>query len=94
MPYWVYILRCADDTLYTGIATDVDRRFRAHAGGRGAKYTRTHGAVEIVYRACCGEKGDALRREAAIKKLTRAEKLALIAADISNSGTKEGGILP
>ena len=87
MAYWVYILRCGDGSLYTGIATDVERRFREHASGRGAKYTRSRGAEAIVYREELADKGCALRREAAVKKLTRAEKLALIAAsDVAQKG--------
>ena len=80
MAYTVYILRCADDTLYTGIARDAEKRLAAHNAGRGAKYTRSRAPVTVVFRERCGEKSAALRREAAIKKLTRAEKLALIAA--------------
>ena len=80
LDWFVYILRCADGTLYTGSSTDVDRRCRTHNAGRGAKYTRSRAPVTVVFRERCGEKSAALRREAAIKKLTRAEKLALIAA--------------
>lgn len=79
MGCWVYILRCGDGTLYTGTANDVDRRAAAHAGGRGAKYTRGRGPVEVVYREECPDRGAALRREAAIKKLKRPEKLKLVA---------------
>lgn len=71
------MLACADGSLYTGIATDVDKRFAAHKSGRGAKYTRSHPPVAVVYREACGDKSAALRREAAIKKLPRAEKLKL-----------------
>lgn len=78
MNYWVYILRCRDDTLYTGITEDVDRRAAVHNSGRGAKYTRGRGPVTVVYREFCGDKSAALRREIAIKALTRAQKLALI----------------
>lgn len=76
--YWVYILRCRDDTLYTGITDDVERRLKAHNSGKGAKYTRGRGPVELVYREEQPDKSAALRRERAIKKLTRTEKLALI----------------
>ena len=76
--YWVYILRCADGTLYTGITNDVPRRLAAHNSGRGAKYTRGRGPVELVYREACGEKSAALRREAAVKRLSREEKLRLM----------------
>ena len=80
MGWWVYILRCGDGTLYTGSTSDVDRRAAAHAGGRGAKYTRGRGPIAVVYREECPDKGAALRREAAIKKLKRPGKLKLIAA--------------
>ena len=77
--YYVYILRCADGTLYTGITDDVERRVAAHNSGTGAKYTRGRGPVVPVYREQCPDKPSALRREAAVKRLRRAEKLALIA---------------
>lgn len=80
-PEWyVYILRCADGTLYTGTSTDVERRAAAHNSGRGAKYTRSRRPVAVVYRELCGTKAAALRREATVKKFGRAEKLALIAS--------------
>ena len=75
--WYVYMLRCADGSLYTGVAADVEKRFAVHKSGRGAKYTRSHPPVAIVYREACDDKGAALRREAAIKKLPRAEKLKL-----------------
>ena len=78
MAYWVYILRCADGTLYTGIAADVDKRAAVHNRGRGAKYTRSRLPVEVVYREACPDKGAALRREYRIKQLSRPQKLALI----------------
>ena len=78
MSYWVYILRCADGTLYTGSTDDVERRAAAHNSGKGAKYTRGRGPVEVVYREECADKSAALRRECAVKRLTRAEKLALL----------------
>ena len=75
--WYVYMLRCVDGSLYTGVAADVEKRFAAHKSGCGAKYTRSHPPVAIVYREMCADKGAALRREAAIKKLPRAEKLKL-----------------
>lgn len=78
MSYWVYLLRCGDDSLYTGITDDVERRVAAHNAGRGAKYTRSHLPVAVVYREEQADRSAALRREAAIKKLSRREKLALI----------------
>ena len=75
--WWVYILRCGDGTLYTGMTDDPERRLAAHRG-HGAKYTRGRGPLELVYSEACGTRGDALRREAAIKRLPRAKKLRLI----------------
>lgn len=77
MAWYVYMLRCADDSLYTGVTTDVERRFAQHRSGRGAKYTRSHPPLAVVYREACADKGAALRRESAIKQLPRAEKLKL-----------------
>lgn len=79
MEYWVYILRCRDGTLYTGITTDLSRRITAHNSGKGAKYTRGRGPVTLVYRESCPDKSAALRRELAIKRLSRRDKLALAA---------------
>ena len=80
MGYLVYILRCGDGTLYTGCTNDLDRRLRAHQAGRGAKYTRSRLPVELVYRDAVPDRSAALRREAAIKRMDRRAKLALIAA--------------
>ncbi len=76
--YTVYILQCRDGSLYTGITTDLARRLREHNSGRGAKYTRSRGPVTPVYWEVQEDKSAALRREAAIKSLSRQEKLALI----------------
>lgn len=78
MPWYVYMLRCADASLYTGMTDDVQKRFAAHASGRGAKYTRGRGPLELVYTEELPDKSAALKREAAIKKLSRQEKLKLI----------------
>lgn len=83
--YWVYILRCGDGTLYTGTAADVDRRCAVHNSGKGAKYTRSRLPVAVVYREEAESHGAALRREAEIKKLSRAQKLALVAAYASDA---------
>lgn len=77
-PWFVYILRCRDDTLYTGITEDIPRRMETHNSGKGAKYTRGRGPVELVYQEEFSTKGEALKREFAIKQLTRPQKLALI----------------
>lgn len=77
--HYVYILKCADGTYYTGWTTDVGRRLAAHNSGRGAKYTRSRGPSEVVYTEEFDDKGAALRREWEIKQLTRSEKERLIA---------------
>ena len=76
--WYVYILRCADGSLYTGIARDVDARAAAHNRAKGAKYTRGRLPVKVVYREALSSRGEALSRELAIKALTRAEKEALL----------------
>ncbi len=76
---YVYILRCADGTLYTGWTTDLNRRLAAHNAGSGAKYTRSRRPVALLYSEECASRGAALRRESAVKRLTRAQKLALCA---------------
>lgn len=78
MPYYLYILRCGDNSLYTGITTDVARLLAAHQSGKGAKYTRGRGPLTLVYQEELPDKPSALRRELAVKALTREEKLALI----------------
>jgi predicted GIY-YIG superfamily endonuclease len=78
MDWFVYILRCGDDSLYTGITSDVERRLAMHRGGKGAKYTRGRGPLTVVYTEQLPDKSAALRRERAIKGLSRPEKLALI----------------
>ena len=75
---YVYILRCADDTLYTGWTNDIDLRVKAHNEGKGAKYTRSRTPVSLVYLETLPTKSDALKREATIKKLPRHKKLKLI----------------
>lgn len=74
----LYILRCGDGSLYTGITTDVEKRLAAHRLGRGAKYTRGRGPLELVYTEECGDHSAALKRELEIKALTREEKQNLI----------------
>ena len=73
----VYILECGDGTLYTGITDDLERRLRAHAQGKGAKYTRGRGPLKLRYREELPDKGAALKREYAIKQLSKPEKMAL-----------------
>ncbi len=78
--WFVYIVRCADDTLYAGVATDTDARIAKHNDGTGAKYTRTRRPVELVYVESAVDRGAALAREHEIKKLTAEEKRRLIAS--------------
>ena len=76
--WYLYILRCRDNTLYTGITVDVEKRFAAHSAGRGAKYTRGRGPLEPVYRERCGTHSDALKRERIVKSMRRSQKEKMI----------------
>ena len=78
----LYILKCKDGTLYTGITDDLQRRLQAHRTGKGAKYTRGRGPLALVYEEECGNKGTALKREYAIKQLSRAQKLKLLPEEL------------
>ena len=80
--WFVYVLRCSDDSLYTGICTDVTRRLGEHneGGVKSAKYTRVRRPVILEYKEECLDRSSASKREYAIKKLTRIKKLALISA--------------
>lgn len=76
--WYVYLLRCGDDSLYCGITTDVEKRLEQHRSGKGAKYTRGRGPLELVYREECPDHSTALKREWAIKALPREEKRKLL----------------
>ena len=80
MAWSVYILRCGDGTLYTGATVDVAARLSRHAAGKGARYTRARLPVELVFHEEAEDRSAALRREAEIKRLSRKEKLTLLAA--------------
>ena len=80
MKWTVYIVECADTTLYTGITTDIRRRMAEHQSGRGAKYTKRRGPLLVRYTEQRRTRSAALRREAVIKTMTRSAKLALIAS--------------
>jgi len=84
-PWSLYILRCGDGSFYTGVTTDIERRFREHDKGRASRYTRTHRPVFLVYREECGTRSQALSRECAVKSLGRQAKEDLVA------GGKAGG---
>ena len=75
--WFVYLVRCADDTLYTGIAKDVGRRCQQHNAGTASRYTRSRLPVEVVHQEVHASQGSALRREAAIKALSRQKKKAM-----------------
>lgn len=77
MPAYVYMLRCKDGTLYTGWTNNLEHRLTQHQQGKGAKYTRGRAPLELVYYEELADKESALKRECAIKKLTRREKLLL-----------------
>jgi putative endonuclease len=77
-PWYVYILRCSDNTLYTGITNDVDRRISEHNQGTGAKYTRGRAPVELVFVETTRNRSEASRREWAIKRMKSAEKQKII----------------
>lgn len=70
----LYMLRCGDGSIYTGIAVDVQQRLTMHRSGKGAKYTRGRGPLELCYVEECGTHSDALKRELAVKALSRQEK--------------------
>lgn len=78
--WFLYMLRCADQSLYTGVAKDIEKRFKAHISGKGARYTRTRLPLEIVYREVCRSRTDALVREFNVKKLTPKRKKVLVDA--------------
>lgn len=79
--WWVYMIRCRDGTLYTGIATDVDRRFEEHGQGKGARYVRGRAPLELVYRRLAGTRSAALRLERRIKKSPRENKEGFLTDD-------------
>ena len=77
MNWVVYILECADKSLYTGITTNLERRLAEHAAGKGAKYTKGRGPFRLVYSETCAGRTEATRREAAIKLMDKAKKRLL-----------------
>ena len=79
MAFFLYIVRCSDNSLYTGITNDLDQRLKAHNEGRGAKYTSTRRPVVLVYEERCSSRSTALKREIQVKGWTKARKEALVA---------------
>lgn len=91
-PAWsVYILRCADGSLYTGVTNDLERRIGQHNTGRGARYTRGRGPVTLAFSEPQPSHGAALQRELAIKKLSRPEKESLIRSAKGSARTRSAG---
>jgi len=80
LPWVVYMLRCGDGSLYTGVTNRLQDRLQAHRAGKGARYTRGRGPLRLLYVEHAGPRGDALRRELQIKRLTRRDKLRLARA--------------
>jgi putative endonuclease len=78
--WFVYVARCADETLYVGVARDVSSRIAAHDAGKGARYTRGRGPLDVLTTHRCASQGEALRLEAALKRLDREEKLEVAAS--------------
>jgi putative endonuclease len=76
--WFVYVVRCSDKSLYTGVTTDAQRRIDQHNDGRGARYTRSRGPVELVYLERARDRGAALRREHEIKRMRAADKQLLV----------------
>ena len=85
----VYLVRCRDGSLYAGITTDLERRLRQHNAGRGAAYTRARRPVILVYDELVGDRSAALRREAALRRLDRRGKLALVRSGRGKRGAKD-----
>ena len=84
---YVYILKCSDNTLYTGWTTSLEKRLKSHNSGKGAKYTRVRLPVEIVYFEEFEDKKEAMKREYAIKQLSRQEKIKLIDSKSNNENS-------
>ena len=83
--YTVYMVRCSDTTLYTGITTNLERRLQEHnVGARGAKYTKSRRPVVLVYHEDCEDRSEAQKREYMVRKLSRREKLSLIAQKVKS----------
>jgi len=78
MSYFVYMLECQDGSFYIGSTDNVEKRFVAHSTGKGARYTRSHKPIKVVYQEEVGDKSSALKREAVLKKLTHTQKARIL----------------
>ncbi len=87
--FYVYILKCCDGTLYTGYTNDISARLKVHSSGKGAKYTRARLPVSLVYSQTLPGKSEAMKREAEIKRLTKAQKLTLISDNSQTSDSSQ-----
>jgi putative endonuclease len=85
----LYIIECKDSSLYTGITNDIRRRFRCHCAGKAARYTRGRGPLKLVYKEKCQDKSSALKREYAVKQMSRHGKSALISGKSLQKKSKE-----
>jgi putative endonuclease len=94
MTWFVYIILCSDDSLYTGITNDVRRRFAQHAGGRGAKYFNGRRPERLVYLESGHDRSSATRRELRLKKLSRQRKTRLIESETNRIGDLLPVVLP
>ncbi|MGI5918049.1 MAG: GIY-YIG nuclease family protein [Christensenellales bacterium] len=90
--YWVYMLECADGSLYTGWTKEIGKRLAQHNAGKGSKYVRSRLPARLVYTESLVSKSEAMRRECTLKKLTRAEKIALIAEWKAGKADKQCGL--
>ena len=91
LPRWcVYLLRCGDGTLYAGMTNDLERRLAAHRCGRGARYTRGRGPLEVVHVEGKRTRSSALKREAVLKRLKREDKLALLSGMLLDTPGRRG----
>ncbi|MGL4344396.1 MAG: GIY-YIG nuclease family protein [Cellulosilyticaceae bacterium] len=88
--HYVYIVECQDKTYYTGYTCDIEKRIKAHNEGKGAKYTRARLPVQLIYKEQFEDKREAMRREYAIKQLTRKQKIQLIKEGVCDDGTTNG----
>jgi putative endonuclease len=88
----VYIVRCTDGTLYTGITNDLERRMAQHEAGKGAKYTKGRGPLQLVYHEMCQNRGVASKREVQIKSLDRKAKFLLVSTIRSGNSERDGQV--